>query len=264
MAGLQGTVSLPGIGEMKKAHVAAACGVAGGVVVFAYVRRARDSAAADPAAGEEPTATEGDYNAGGDPYGSLDGLDSYVNPAPALVGQYNPPDPETLPPATNAAWTSRAIDRLAEVGYDPKAVSAALGRYLSRTAPTSQTEVTIIQTALAVLGPPPSGTYSLLAVPAKTSTSPSTPTTTKPTTSTTTKPTSSGTTKTKPKTGIYVTVRRWRKVNPPWQSTIGGIARHYGRRPEVVWSHPKNAGLRARRKSMTAIQPGDRVYVVPR
>ncbi len=256
-----GTVKIPGIGDMKKAHVVIAVGATSGIIGYAYIRRARDGAAADPAAGEEPTATEGDYNAGGDPYGGVDGLDSYVNPAPAVVGQYSPPDPENLPPATNAAWTSRAVDRLAEVGYDPKAVASALGRYLGRTPPASATEVTIIQTALAMLGPPPSGTYSLLSVPAKTATGSgsSTPPATKPTTSTT-QPTS----KPKPRPGFYVTVRRWRKPpNSPWQSTIGGIAKHYGRRPETVWAHPKNEALRRRRKSMASIQPGDRVYVVP-
>lgn len=251
-----GSVKIPGIGDMKKAHVVVAVGATGGIIGYAYIRRARESAAADPAAGAEPTATEGDYNAGGDPYGGVDGLDSYANPAPAVVGQYSPPDPDTLPPTTNAAWTSRAVDQLAGVGYDPKAVASALGRYLGRTAPTSQTEVTIIQTALAMLGPPPSGTYSLLSVPAKTATSPNTGTTTKPTTSTTTKP--------KPRPGFHVTVRRWRKPpNTPWQSTVGGIAKHYGRRPETVWAHPKNAALRQRRKSMASVQPGDRVYVVP-
>lgn len=257
---LSGNVTVPGLGEMKKSYVVAAVGITGGVIAFAYVRRARDSAAADPAAGDEPTATEGDYNAGGDPYGGVDGLDAYSNPAPAVVGQYNPPDPDTLPPTTNAAWTSRAVDQLGGVGYDPKAVAAALGRFLSRTPPASANEVTIIQTALAMVGPPPSGTYSIGSVPAKTATSPNPATTTKPTTSTTTKPTS----KPKEKAGIYVRVKRWQKPpNTPWQSSVGGIAAHYHRSTSAVWSHPKNAGLRARRKSMTAIQPGDRVYVVP-
>lgn len=257
---LSGSVNVPGIGDMKKSHVYGAVGVVTVGVGYMYWRRARESADADPAAGEEPSAAEGDYNTGGDPYGAPDGLDAYQNPAPATVNQYEPPDPDTLPPATNAAWTARAVEKLSEVGYDAKTVAAALGRFLAREAQANALGVEISRTALAMVGPPPSGVYTI--VPPAAPTSSATPTTPKPA-SPTTKPTPPAA-KPKPKPGVTVTVRRWRRVNPPWQSSIGGIARHYGRRPETVWQHPRNAALRKRRRHMTSIQPGDRVFVVPR
>ncbi len=264
---LSGNVAVPGLGELKKSYVAVALAGTAGFIGFAYLRRARDGASADPAAGEEPTATEGDYNAGTEPYGGAypDAIDSYSNPAPAVVNTYTPPDPDTMPPTTNAAWSSRAVDRLAEVGYDPKAVASALGRYLSRTPQKNWTGVEIVRTSLAMVGPPPLGLYPILnPVPATAASPSSGATTTKPTTSSTTRPASSSSTTTKPKTGVRVTVRRWTKTNPPWQSTIQGIAGHYHTSTRAIWDDPHNKAIRAKRRLASHLQPGDVVYVVPK
>lgn len=60
-----------------------------------------------------------------------------------------------------------------------------------------------------------------------------------------------------------VKVVKFTTSNPPWNSTISGIAAHYGWGSdwESVWSDPKNASLRAKRKSANLIQAGDTVYV---
>jgi hypothetical protein len=58
-----------------------------------------------------------------------------------------------------------------------------------------------------------------------------------------------------------VTVKKFTEKNPPWQSTISGIAGHYGKSASTVWNYAKNASLRAKRGSMSKIQPGDKVYV---
>ncbi len=67
---------------------------------------------------------------------------------------------------------------------------------------------------------------------------------------------------TKPAGHGTVKVTKWTAKHPPWQSTIAGIASHYGiRNWQTVWNDPKNAQLRAKRKSPSNIQPGDTVFV---
>jgi hypothetical protein len=62
--------------------------------------------------------------------------------------------------------------------------------------------------------------------------------------------------------GLFVTVAKWTRTNPPWNSTISGIAAHYKISPwSKVWNDPRNADLRARRGKPERIQPGDRVFV---
>lgn len=59
-----------------------------------------------------------------------------------------------------------------------------------------------------------------------------------------------------------VHVLKYTTKNPPWQSTISGIAAHYGIRSwQTVWNDPHNASLRAKRKDPKHIQAGDTVYV---
>lgn len=66
-----------------------------------------------------------------------------------------------------------------------------------------------------------------------------------------------------PPAGQWVTVAKWTAKNPPWNSTISGIAGHLGLGSNwgKVWNDPANASLRTRRKDPKLIQPGDRVFV---
>lgn len=65
-----------------------------------------------------------------------------------------------------------------------------------------------------------------------------------------------------PKAKASVKVVKYTTKNPPWNSTISGIANHYGIRDwHTVWNSPLNAALRARRKNPQSIQPQDVVYV---
>ncbi len=148
-------VKVPGIGEVPRTYVYLGGAVVAGAVGFAYLRRAADPGAEVGA--EDPTGEAGDYAAGD----YAPGADSYSNPAPATITTPAEVDPDTLPPTTNSAWTSRSVDRLGDVGYDPRAVAAALGRYLGRQPLASQLEVEIVRTALAMVGPPPTGEYSI-------------------------------------------------------------------------------------------------------
>lgn len=60
-----------------------------------------------------------------------------------------------------------------------------------------------------------------------------------------------------------VTVTHFTTHNTPWNSTISGIASHfgYGANWQAVWNDPKNLGLRSKRKQPDKIQAGDKVYV---
>lgn len=61
---------------------------------------------------------------------------------------------------------------------------------------------------------------------------------------------------------LAVKVAPWARV-PPWDSTLFGIAQHYGygTQWELVWEDPQNEHLRELRKTPNLIQPGDVVYV---
>lgn len=80
-----------------------------------------------------------------------------------------------------------------------------------------------------------------------------TPTTTTPTTKTTTKKTT-----TKKTTKKYVTVGKWKSPNPPWNSYLIGIAKHYNMSLAKLLSFPENKKYRA---NPNLIHPGDRVRV---
>lgn len=243
------TIELPAVGPVKReVVVVGAAGV--GLVGIIWWRRARESAAAEPLA-EEPTAEAGDYAAG---------VDAYANPAggSTVVGgsAVTEIDPDDMPPTSNPQWATRAVGKLSDVGWDPMLTTKALAKYLTRTHLGSSAEVEIVRAAVAMVGPPPVGEFSILmpVTPAKPSGSTTTP-----------KPKPAATeAKPKPKAGVSVTVQAWRAQNTPWQSSVGGIAKHYGKTAGHVWGLPQNKALRARRGSMTRIRPGDKVYVDPK
>jgi hypothetical protein len=60
-----------------------------------------------------------------------------------------------------------------------------------------------------------------------------------------------------------VTVARYTSQNPPWNSTLSGIAQHegYGSNWQAIWNAPANAALKARRKRPDLIQPRDKIVV---
>lgn len=63
-----------------------------------------------------------------------------------------------------------------------------------------------------------------------------------------------------------VTVSKYTTKNPPWNSTLWGIAKHYGYGAantnfNAIWNDPKNAALKKKRGQPTKIQPGDKIYV---
>lgn len=64
--------------------------------------------------------------------------------------------------------------------------------------------------------------------------------------------------------GQWVTVSKWTAKNPPWNSTVWGIANHIyhnGSRWTSIWNAPQNSALKTRRKDPQHIQPGDKIWV---
>lgn len=69
-----------------------------------------------------------------------------------------------------------------------------------------------------------------------------------------------------PASGTWVTVAKYTSNNPAWNSTLWGIAQHFGLGSSStnyapIWNNAQNAALKARRKVPTSIQPGDRIFV---
>lgn len=64
----------------------------------------------------------------------------------------------------NAQWAQAVEAGISGLGYAPAAVGAAIGRYLAKL-PLSAEQVTIVQTAVAEYGPPPVGSYPIIAAP---------------------------------------------------------------------------------------------------
>lgn len=63
-----------------------------------------------------------------------------------------------------------------------------------------------------------------------------------------------------------VTVSKYTSKNPPWNSTLWGIAKNYGKGEKSnnyvsIWDDPKNAALKKKRGKPTSVQPGDKIYV---
>lgn len=143
------TVKLPGIGPVKPVYLVGAAGLVLGIVGYAWWHQSRgggggqlspeDQAAADAAATEQ---------------------DSFIPPYSAYTTSGGT-DLSQLPPMTNDEWSRRVVDALSAVGFDPAYVATTLGRYLQRQ-PLTVADVALIGTAIAMVGPPPVGTFSII------------------------------------------------------------------------------------------------------
>jgi hypothetical protein len=205
----------------------------------------------------------------GSPTGATNG---YVNPAPSgAVGL-----PATgVAPTTDEQWTAAVQQDLEGIGYDPQVVATAIANYLASQSLTAA-QVTIIRTAWAYEGRPPQ--HPNLPIVQSTGTTPPpsgnpggpiqggnppTPTPKPPAPV----PVPVPTPKPPVSTPQYVSVTVVKFANPaPWNSTISGIASHYGYGGnwQAVWNDPKNATLKTKRGQPNLIQPGDVVYVLPK
>lgn len=66
--------------------------------------------------------------------------------------------------STNAQWSQAVTAGLAQLGYDPQAIGAALGAFFAQMQLTSD-QAAIVQAAEAEFGAPPQGTYAIVTAP---------------------------------------------------------------------------------------------------
>lgn len=237
------TIKLPAVGEVKRNHLYVGLAAVAGILGYAWWR-ARGAAGAPV----EDVAAEPGF----DDYGGVQGGGSGGSSTPGIPWQpAEPGDPDDLPPTTNAVWTQRAVDYMQGLGYDGQLVATVLGKYLGRV-PVVASEADIIRTVLGAIGQPPVGEYRIIMV----GTPPTNPPPTNP------PPTKPPPTTPTPTPSYYaVTVVKFTSGNPPWNSTVSGIASHYGKSWTAVWNDAKNAPLRAKRGKPELIRAGDIVYV---
>lgn len=172
------SVTVPGVGAVPKRYAYGATGAAAIFILWRYqqatkkAKAAADAAAAvsvDPATGlplDPVTGLPYDPSTGLVMTGGGDLGDGYS--VPGGSGSSNSGYSGPTIPQNNLQWTQDATTYLHGLGYEATAVSAALGAYLNRGTLTSS-QVTIVQAAIAALGPPPfGGPYSLTPTPSGT------------------------------------------------------------------------------------------------
>jgi hypothetical protein len=199
-----GTVKLPGFGNVSKKTLGIVALVAGGVLAYLYVRKARggsglgaSTTAAGTAAATDPNldpATGYDYGTpqdlaalqaqsgmvGGDPYGLGGGIGLgggsqgglYFDPATGqwdLTSPYTGTSTTTAAVTTNAEWEQECIANLEAGGVSQSTIGDAesgLPRYLAHLT-LSGGQATAVQLAVGLTGPPPSGgPFSIRRAPA--------------------------------------------------------------------------------------------------
>lgn len=151
------TVNLPVAGPVKKQWLLIGGAAAAGVVGYAWWRHYR--AGADGAA----TAAELDPAYADYQSGLYTGGAGTTTPGIAYTPPGNDVDPNDLPPTTNAAWTTRGVDYLQNLGFDPQLVAVTLGKYLAKV-PLTQAEADIVRTVEGAIGKPPIGEFRIIMV----------------------------------------------------------------------------------------------------
>lgn len=159
--------NLPIVGQTSKGTVIGVSLAGAGIAGFLVYRSQKKKTAAAAAAQANTDQTATDYTGDqsgtmpADYYGSTygDGTTNAYNPGDYYgygtpTGGITGPLPPSLPNTTNAQWAQAAIDLLSQEGYDPQAVSAALGAY-ELGQPVTPQQQTIVQSAIGVEGYPP-------------------------------------------------------------------------------------------------------------
>jgi hypothetical protein len=136
------TINLPGLGPTKATYVYAGGALVIGIVGYAWYQNQKATANADFVGAQPEDYATGEYDS---PLGNSGGNST---------GDYDSTDPNAI--RTNAQWTAFAVEKLSTYNYDAATVASALGKYLARQGLT-ETEIGIVQQAIAVAGPPPIG-----------------------------------------------------------------------------------------------------------
>lgn len=152
-------VKVPGAGKVNRTWLFAGAAAVAGIVVYAYWKRASQPAEL-PGEGE---ATAGDQWS----------PDAYTGAGIGAPGgeTYDPNDVTSryVAPVTNAEWTQRVVDMLANAGFDLTYAASTIGKYLSGQALTAAEKI-LVQTGLAMMGNPPAGSLPVISAPEPTAT----------------------------------------------------------------------------------------------
>lgn len=206
------TVDLPVIGEVETRWLWVAGAAVAGIVGYAWWARSRGGpigadVTVDPATGAGEDG--GGRPLSPPPGGTVDLTDGSIN--------------------TNEEWANEVVQRLGEVGYEPGFVATAVGKYLARQ-PLNPDEVDVVRTAWALVGRPPESPPPITETPEP---EPEPEPDPEPDPDPDPEPSGGGSgggfkvapVKTKKK---YVTVVKFTTNNPPWNSTLSGIAARKG------------------------------------
>jgi hypothetical protein len=131
-------VDVPGIGNVKKQYVYAGGALVVGIAGYAWFKQRGSSSTAAPVLNPNDVVPATGFNPAptGDATQTVDGTAGLIT--------------------TNAQWTQKATEMMAQYGFDPILASTALGKYLTRTG-LSPSEIEVVQRAIGLLGYPPVG-----------------------------------------------------------------------------------------------------------
>ncbi|WP_433478149.1 fibronectin type III domain-containing protein [Spirillospora sp. CA-142024] len=167
---MAGTVKIPGVGSVPTKWAVAGGVAVVGIAGVAYWRYSNNKAAiaeestptVNDTTGESETvypayatdyAADDSYNGGAYPY------PSYTTPSYGVTTTTQTPDP-----VTNSEWTQRSIEQLENIGVEAQAASLAVSRYLLKECVTA-TQADLVRQAVAALGTPPQGSFSIIVCP---------------------------------------------------------------------------------------------------
>lgn len=143
---LQGDVSVPVAGKVKKRYIAIPAVLAAGYVGYRWYQASQSAAddATDQSTGLYSSDDLSDY-----------GL-STTGGTTTVTGNNGSQNTDANAIGTNAEWANLATEKLGNMGYDAVVVGNALGEFLAHRA-LDKTEATIARAALAQAGQPPVG-----------------------------------------------------------------------------------------------------------
>jgi hypothetical protein len=150
-----GTVKIPGDGQIKKQWL-----LVGGALVIGIVGYAWWHAGRADAAPSDETLTEQPSDLGPADVTSVSSGGGVTDTGAVFI-------------TTNDQWTRAAVAALVDLGYDAIQVTDALGKYLAGQQLTLQ-EATWVQAAVALVGKPPVGEHSIRLFPTGSTSPPAT------------------------------------------------------------------------------------------
>lgn len=154
------SANVPGVGKVDRKWILAGGAAVAGIVLFAYWRNSRVP--------DEEAPEEGAEYATGDQWTP----DAYIGATAPGGESYDPNDGTTNRPGTNDEWSQRVVEALVSMaGYTNEMASQTVGKYLAGN-PLTLSERILIQTAIALVGNPPSGAIPIFDIPTPTTPNP--------------------------------------------------------------------------------------------